>query len=218
MKIISTDLARAILLFPINELNPKGLSLTNIFLDFSKRYNFQKFPKHGFDLDDEKALTFEHGSFTTKDGRNIAIKIRMYSDGLVADCWSSTDDAGAFLRDVMGWLKAEYGLSLPDDRAAKEAYLSQLIVTTNKKLGGIGERLEAFAAFLSKRAAEISDTDSGFNVGAIGFWSNDPAKKQAFRFENQVGTNVSEKRFFTTAPFSTKVHLEMLEEFERILG
>jgi hypothetical protein len=218
MKIISTDLARAIMLFPIIELNSKGLSLKTVFLDFSQRYSFQNFPKHGHDLDNEKALTFEHGSFITEDGRSIAVKIRIYSDGFVADCWSSTDDAQAFLDDAMGWLKTEYGLSLPDDRIAKKAYLSQLIVTTSKKLSAISQNLEAFASVLSKKAADANEGDAEFSVGAIGFWSNEPAKKLAFRFENQAGTKASEKRFFTSAPFSTKLHIELLEEFERVLG
>ena len=189
-----------------------------MFLDFSERYSFQNFPKHGQDLDNEKALTFENGNFITEDGRSIAIKMRIVSDGFAADCWSSTDDAQAFLDDAMGWLNTEHGLCLPDDRIAKKTYLSQLIVTTSKKLASISQNLEAFSSVLSKKAIEAKEADSEFSLGSVGCWSNDPAKKLICRFENQVGTKPSEKRFFTSGPFSTKLHVQLLEEFERILG
>lgn len=66
MKLISVDVARAIWLFPLSELNPGGRSTTKTFLDFTERYNFKKAPKHTLDFDSDSALTFDQGEFTNK--------------------------------------------------------------------------------------------------------------------------------------------------------
>ncbi len=221
MKLISVDVARAIWLFPLSELNPGGRSTTKTFLDFTERYNFKKAPKHTLDFDSDSALTFDQGEFTNKKGLSVIVKCRMYSDGFVADSWSSTTDSREFLEDAMGWLKANHGLALPSDRLIKSMYLSELTVTTESKLLNLNPKFRTFADLLSGKAKEFRGDDTGFNVGSIGFWSNDPTRPRAtapFRFENKTGTLPQERRYWSQAPFPTDVHVELLEEFETILS
>jgi len=220
MKLISIDAARTSWIFPLTELNPTGRSFTEAFADLATRYSFKKFPKHTLDVDSDKALTFEGGEFTNRDGEQIIIKLRVYTDGCVVDCWSSTRDAEDFLKDAMKWLKTEHGFGLPADTPIRTIYLSELTVRTNKSLISLNSKLHAFTDALSDKVKEFGGKDTGFNFGSIGFWSNDTKRPMApgpFRFENKVGTLPKDQRYFSQAPLPTDAHLALLDKLEAIL-
>jgi hypothetical protein len=173
------------------------------------------------DFDPESALTFEAGDFKNRDGISVVVKLRIYSDGFVAETWSLTRDSDDFLEDLMRWLQAEHGLSLPRDRRPRKLFLSQLTVTTDKRLSTINPALIALADELSSKLDQLDIKNPGFNLGSIGLWSNNPIEKGAiaqFRFENKAGTLPAEKRYFTQAPLTTEAHLSILESFEKILA
>lgn len=218
MKLISVDLARTVWLFPLTELNPTGKSLTKMLIELAERYSFKKFPKHTLDFDEEKALTFEAGEFKNRDGIEVVVRLRIYSDGCVADCWSSTRDSQDFLEDAMRWLRAEHGLSLPAETRVKVLFVSQLTVTTEMSLTALNPKLQAFADMLS---AKLDGGNCGFNLGSIGLWSdryNEPGAPGPFTIEHKLGTPLSKKYYSAQAPLTTDAHLEALDSFERILA
>jgi len=220
MKLINVEIARTVWLFPLSELNPDGRSMTEALVDFAERYHFKKAPKHALDFDTEKALSFEEGEFKNREGRAISVKFRIYNDGIIADSWSSTGDSDDFLEDVMQWLKSKHGFSLPPDRKPTIIHLSQLTVSTDRKIVSLNPKLRDFENLLSQKVGAKQDA-SGYGVAAIAFWPNDHNKPNAsgpFRFENKAGTSLNDKRYFAQAPVSTDVHLELLEKFEAILA
>jgi hypothetical protein len=222
MKLISVDIARTTWLFPLTELNPKGLSFTKAFLALAERYDFKKFPKHSLDFDPEaKGLVFNEGTFKTREGREIIVKLTIFTDGILADSWSSTNDSEDFLRDGMEWLKKEHGFFIPADRKVKTLYLSQLTVTTDKKIAGLNPKLQEFADLVASTVGDRWEDNSGFNVGAVNFWPNDPTKPSSpaqFRFEIKANTPAAEKRYFAIGPVQTDVHLQLLEKLESLFG
>jgi hypothetical protein len=222
MKVISVDIARTTWLFPVTELNPTGRSLTKAFLGLAEKYSFKKFPRHTGDFDPEsKGLVFNEGDFKTSEGQDILVKLTVFTDGILADCWSSTKDSEAFLIDAMEWLKTEHGLSIPADRGVKNLYLSQLTVTTDKKIASLNPKLQPFADLVSSKVGDRWGDNTGFQVGGISFWSNDPTKPSApaqFRFEVKAGTTAAEKRYFSLAPLPTDVHLQLLDKLESLMG
>jgi len=222
MKVISTDVARTTWLFPLTELNPYGKSLTQAFRGLADRYNFKSFPAHSLDFDKEsKGFLFNAGEFVNHEGARVVAKLSIFTDGIVSDTWSSTRDSEDFLEDVMKWVKREHGVGLPPDRKVKTLYLSQFTVTTDKHIGGINPKLQAFADLVSAKVGDRWGGNSGFNVGGIGFRVSDPTKQFApspFRFELKDGTRIDEKRYFTLAPVQTDVHLELLDKLEELFG
>jgi hypothetical protein len=175
MKLISTDIARTTWLFPTTELNPLGLSLTKAFLGLAARYDFKKFPKHTLDIDPEsKGLLFNEGTFRTEDGRDLLAKLTIFNDGVVADTWSSTSDSEDFLKDGLQWLKKEYGFGIPVDRKIGKLYLSQLTVTTDKKIAGLNPKLQSFADLVAEKMENRWENNKGFYTDGIGFGPNDP--------------------------------------------
>jgi hypothetical protein len=222
MKLISVDAARTTWLFPVPELNPGGLSLTKAFLGLAERYDFKRFPKHTLDMDPEsKSLVFNEGNFKSRDGRDILVKLTIFTDGILADSWSSTSDAEDFLKDAMQWLKKEHGFTIPADRRVKTLYLSQLTVTTDKKIASLNPKLQAFADLVSSNIGDRWEDNTGFTVGGISFWPNDPTKPSSpaqFRFEMKAGTPAAAKRYFAIAPVQTDAHLLLLEKLESLFG
>lgn len=222
MKLISVDVARTTWLFPLSELNPTGRSLTKVFQELAARYNFKKFPNHPEDIDPEsKGLVFSQGEFRIQDGQDIIVKLTVFTDGIVADCWSSTTDAEVFLKDAMQWLKKEHGFSLPADRSIKTLYLSQLTVAGKKRLTASLGKLQALADKLSTLTTESGRPNVGFTVAGFSLWAKDwdkPGAPRAYRFEIKVGSSPKEDRYYTVASLPTEAHLAILEEQERLLG
>jgi hypothetical protein len=121
----------------------------------------------------------------------------------------------------MEWLKTEHGFSIPADRKVKTLYLSQFTVTTDKKIAALNPKLQEFADLVASKVGDRWEDNTGFNVGAIGFWPNDPTKPSSpanFRFEVKAGTTAAEKRYFTIGPVQTDVHLQLLEKLESLFG
>lgn len=221
MKIITVDSARTTWLFPLAELNPTGRSLTDVVLQLKQKYNFKKAPAHMFDIDaTSKGLIFEEGEFANRDGVPIIVKLSMFTDGIVADCWSSTRDSADFLKDLMTWLKAEHNLSLPPDRVIKTIYLSELTVTTEKNPASINPRIESFARIVSEKVAAEGRTDAGYTFGGFALWAKNfdqPGAAPQYRFELKVGSKLDDRRFYSAAPVTTDDHIALLHEQEKLL-
>ena len=73
-------------------LNPSGRRISTELIEWLKAYyKFSKAPSSPDDIDPTKALAFLDGSFAANASRPIAVDLRMYTDGFVADTRSSTD-------------------------------------------------------------------------------------------------------------------------------
>jgi hypothetical protein len=222
MKIISVDVARTTWLFPVNEMNPKGLNLSEAFLGLAAKYDFKKFPKHTGDFDPEaKGLVFNEGSFKNKEGLNILVKLTIFLDGIVSDCWSSTNDAEDFLRDAMSWMKKEHGLSIPEDRTVKTLYLSQLTVAPDKDIAIFSQKMQALADKLSSLTTESGREHSGFTFAGFSMWAkewNKTGSPGPYRYEIKSGSAPGENRYYAGAALPTEAHIAIIEEQERIFS
>lgn len=222
MKVISVDTARATWLFPLTELNPMGRSFTHVFQGLAQRYGFRKFPKYSLDFDQEaKGLIFNEGDFTTKSGDKILVKLSLFTDGIVADCWSSTQDSEEFLKDAMGWIKSEYNFTLPPDRLPKILYLSELTITSDANLAMINPKLAALAEKISSKLTESGRANAGYTFGGFSLWTKNweqPGVPAPYRIERKLVSSIGENRYYAGAPLPTPDHLELLEEQERIIG
>ncbi|HTY22539.1 MAG TPA: hypothetical protein VMC85_05380 [Desulfomonilaceae bacterium] len=222
MQLISVDIAKAIWLFPLTEMNPTGRSLTQIFADIRKRYSFQKAPSHSLDYDSEtKGLIFSEGEFINQKGEPILVKLSLFSDGAVAETWSSTTDSEGFLRDVMGWIHSEHGISLPPDRTPRIFYLSHLTVSMSHKHGAVFSKLQQLSELLGQKLTASGRSNKGFVAGGFSLWAanwDENVAPAAYRFEIKAGSKPGENRYFSAAPLPTEAHMEMLKEQEQLLA
>ena len=124
MNVLYVGLARTVWLFDLSLLNPTGMSLKGVVAEVTKRYQFAQAPKHELDFDDQRSLAFKGGTFVGQRKVPLFVALNIYSDGLVADTMSSTDESTEFLNDLAKWLSDTYGLNVPKERRVN--YLSQI--------------------------------------------------------------------------------------------
>jgi hypothetical protein len=215
MKLIVVSMARTVLLFDFAEFNPKGLNLWPACEWLVKKYQFASSPKNLLDLNSDKALSFQAGSFVNSKHENILVSLAIYSNGLSADVSSSTDDSDEFLNEVAAGLSKEFGLTVPSN--AGRAYVSQLDVEMQFSPHAVNPRLSILADLLSATVKPIDGKRKEFDFGALHLWTEDvnPLTSPApFRFERKLGLPFSSNRFFSQAALKTNEHRDFLQEFE----
>src|SRR4051812_10079077 len=124
MELLTVRLARFIVFFPTDELNPGGRRLLDNFLPaFIKRYDFRKYPEKPGEFDEEKGITFELGQW---EG-NVINQFVLYTNGILVDTMSSTDIAEAMLIDAMTWAAESFGLRYRPDMLNRKVYVSEVL-------------------------------------------------------------------------------------------
>ncbi len=98
MELLSVDLARAVWVGPVTDLNPRGLALDKLIIPYLvDTYNFKKVPDFKTD-DRSKGFVFDGGEFAIPgEDYPIAITFGMFDFGFTADSWASTASSRSIL-------------------------------------------------------------------------------------------------------------------------
>ena len=212
MELLNVVTARAIWLLDMNELNPSGKNLFPELIEWlGDEYHFEKRPSSVTDVDDTKALVFSRGQFQAREEIFIAVEMKIYNDGIVANTWSSTHDSEAFLADVISSAKRDFSLAFRENDV-RRLYLSELNVHSSINLPSLNPKLIEFSDKISKLAKH------DFEFAGISFWPRQnypPNNIPAFSLERKVKSDCSENKYFSRASFHTDDHLKIVEEMER---
>ena len=215
MELLNVVKARSIWLFDFADLNPSGRRISTELIEWLKAYyKFSKAPSSPDDIDPTKALAFLDGSFAANASRPIAVDLRMYTDGFVADTRSSTDLSDNFLDDLLQRAAKQFELGYKPTTIRKKMYLSELSLHCDKSLEDVCPKLKAFA---DKVTTALNRSTKFSSVG----WWTDPEMQSTlgqFRFERKYGAAFSDQRYYSVAPLRTADHLKLLEELEEILS
>jgi len=215
MELLSVIRARAIWLFDINDLNPRGKRIAPEMLEWLKEcYSFSKVPSSIDDLDETKALAFLNGSFQIIPENTISVDLRVYNDGVVADSRSSTKDSDKFIDEVLRSATKQFDLVYSPEMIRKRLYLSELNVRCKSTLQRLNPKLKAFGDKISPLV------NGDVELCSIAFWAEQKttAPFSLFRFERKLNAAFSEHRYFAAAPLQTDDHLKLLDELESILA
>lgn len=219
MKLLYVSLARTIWIFDVRLLNPKGLSTQDLFQKLGERYQFAKIPKHPLDFNEQKALSFDSGTFINSQRLSVGVTFALWNNGVTAETISSTNDATEFLKDLFGWASAEYGLWIPSGNGLKKGYLSQVDVECERPIISINPTLEIVSRMIENRYSPLDGKAREFFMGGIQFWTEDvnqPLAPAGFRFERKWGVPTDENHYFSQAPLETQDHLDLLNELEKV--
>jgi hypothetical protein len=218
MKLLSVGLARSIWLFDVNELNPAGKSIfPDAFLWLGEKYSFESFPKAIGDLDPaKKGFLFKTGKFQTDEGA-ITVNFSIFSDGLVAETWASTEKGDAFIDELLRSTASQYGLTRPT--AIRKQYVSEMTVRLDHSLSSATPGADALCKALDRLferhhlpSYELSGMSFSFDVSQSSY------KPPGLIIERKLGVDFSQHHFWSKSPFPTKDHLFALEEFEKLLA
>jgi len=215
MKLLRVVKARSIWLGQVDDINPKGKYIRQeVVRDMVARYKFSIFPDVKKPIDSSSGEVFQEGIFQNKNGDKISVDLTIYRDGLVADTYASTEDSDAFLDDVSNWTARSLNLANYKEIVTKKNYLSIMYVETEKSLTMLNPKLAEILTFLSPKVGNPVEPMSL----AIGVDEGLERKPIPFRFERAEGVSFSKNRYFSSAPLQTQDHLDLLEEFEKILS
>lgn len=221
MKLLNIATARAIWLFSVNDLNPRGQALRQeSFNAVAERYQFQSVPTPAFAIEAQKKnepVPFVAGAFPSASGPIVAVDLRVYNDGIIADTRSNTKDSDGFLEDFFSWLPEGIGLPRTDVLIRKKLYVSEMYVESDYQLAMINPKLSKLSKSLASLVPKGSATS--YEISTLGF-STDPkdgAPLTNFRFERQINVAFDQCRYFSSAPVHTDDHFKLLEDLEETL-
>ncbi|MGH9357858.1 MAG: hypothetical protein ACRD1O_01625 [Terriglobia bacterium] len=211
--IVST--AKVSWFFEYGELNPQGRDLFGDLIEWlKKQYSFEKSPGSLIDLNPEtKALDFKLGRYQVREEVFIAVELSLYSDGIIANSWSSTKETEEFLHNVFTMAAAEFHLNFDPRIIRSKMYLSEVQYYSEHQLESINPKLKE----ISETLASIGGRDCEF--AGIQFWF-DPTKlpaKAPFRIERKQNTDFGDNRYYSIAPLQTHEHIAALKEIENLL-
>lgn len=218
MQLLSVGLARSIWLFDTNQLNPSGKSIFPDALTWlGEKHSFQTFPKTLADVDKEKkGFIFTAGEFQT-DPDPIMVNLSIYSDGLVAETWSSTEKGDLFIEDVLRSAASRYSLVIPS--AIRKQYVSELTVRLDSPLPTSDPLIAAFCKTLDRLFEkhrlppfELNGMGFGFDMAFSSY------KPPGLTVERKLGVDFGLNQFWSRSAFATKDHIFALEEFEKLIA
>lgn len=215
MEFLSIATARVGWLFDFGELNPQGKDIILHLIDWLKdTYNFEKFPDSLADFEpDTKSLAFKIGSFQVRPEIFIVVELNIYSDGITANSWSSTEDTEAFLDDILTKASHEFHLNYSPNLIQRKTFVSEVNVRYEHPLAAVNPRTIQIADRLAKLTGRECE------LGGLQFWFDTRLNPQVgpFRFEKKLHTPIGDSRYFSSAPLQTSDHLALLKELESIL-
>lgn len=218
MELLSVNRARSIWLLPLVDLNPYGRYTLTKIPSVAERYRFMQWPTKLEELDPAKGIKFTGGTFTKSDQTDIGVEVVIYSDGLIADTRSSTDDSDSFLDDLLKWHAEDHGDVPYQKILRRKLYVSELWVRPEKPLSSLHRELQTFSERLTALISDVSPFPIRYEFSTIMF-SAEPGRVSPpapFRFERALDVPFDEERYFSVAPLPTSIHLQMLNEFEKI--
>lgn len=217
MKLLSIKLARSIWLGPVVDFNPRGNRVDHILFPYLiDTYKFKQFPSLSDPIDLTKGMVFNGGTYKVQDNRDINISLTIYSDGVVVDTASSTNDADMFLEKLIGDFCEVFSQDTFKSILKEKLYVSQVYVSCEKNIGLLNPKLSKITDYLSQNV----ENGIEYFLGGISFWADQTHKRipGPFLFERAANTPFSENRYYSSAPLQTEKHLEVIDKIEEILA
>lgn len=218
MEILAVRTARTIVYVSGEELNPYGKAVYPKLTEaVVAKYAFMAYPKELSDYDEDKGVTFGAGRWG-----DIAIdRLTLFNNGLVVDTRSSTADSEAIIKEGLQWMAETFGLAFRPDMIERKQYLSELVVRCVKPLDALNPKLKPLAAKISKAVSKIANQTLPFETSNFTIGFDTLLTKltfSPFRIERLIDVPYSENKYYAGAPLPTDLHLELLTEFENLLG
>ena len=190
----------------------------DLILKIKERYHFAVVPKNE-DLvpsDPPKGAEFKIGKLEVK-GRTIVINVfSVFSDGLVVDTTTSTDDADLFLSDLTEWAKETAPNISP---RGPRYYLSQIEVQTTASLEDYLPALKPIGQKIAKLLHSYEIEVPPYQVSTLALHFDQLGKIEpqpgAFSLERRANVAYPENVWFAQAPLMTSDHIALLKDLDR---
>lgn len=215
MKIVTVNLARAMVFFPGGaEIAIGRIPIEAATKFMSERYGFHVYPKTFAEWQKSDGVELVYGQ---RDGV-IITRMTLYARGIGVDTQTNTEDCEKIIDDLLASGGDVLGISIKGP-VTRRLYQSDLTFISNAALNAIhpavavlATRVEPFAAaFLPERKYELTKIQLSVDDANLKYTAG------PFRIERREGIPFSDNAYFSSAPMPTAAHAAALEEFEASL-
>ena len=214
MELIAINLARLVAFTELGSWDPFGkASALDAIQSLAKRFSFSVAPVSFEQLDFTVGVELSAGRL-----RDINIdKFTIFTNGIVIDTRSSTDDSVDVFTEVVAHAKESFGSKIQFHR---HHFVSNIVFTSEMRLAKLHPTLQKIADKLAASAS--ADMKHPFVFEPTAFLINlDPSQAKiapsSFSIERRAEIPFSENTYFSAAPLETMKHIELVEEFEAAL-
>jgi hypothetical protein len=217
MKLAAIHTSRVTALVEIIDLVPEGkVFLPDLLEAIAVRCDFRKYPKDFGKTEPTAGAIFEIGKWNDQP----IGKMTIFTDGIVIETGSSTEDTETALHELLLWAKEDMGIKYEAAMIKRKVFYSQLAFYLDVKPEVMHPILGELAATLSDAASKQAGVPmmyrtSGIVLGPSTLIAKFPTGN--FTIERRVDVPDSENKYFSGAPLRTPEHLALLEKFETAL-
>lgn len=214
MQISAIILARVIGYVESFDLNPRGkVFFPEIIPEIVRNFNFQKFPKSSEHPDESKGIEFAEG----KMGDVVIQKFTIWSNIVVVETRSNTNDSKKILDEALLWAAEKFGINYRSGMIKRFAYVSDLSFYSDAPILYISPALATIANKTSEAVSEIWQEPVKYEPQRFDIGHDPTVRKYAiapFSITRRAEARFSENKYFSEAPLPTDMHISILEEFE----
>ena len=220
MRIINVDTARVIQLFSKDEINPKnGAYRPDVINAIAERYRFVQTPPVIIAQAPNSTNTkFSEGQFIEKKKKINIANLTIYVDGIAVET-TDTDSADIVMDDFIAWAKKEFGINEPTTKIAR-SYISGIVVDFDASIDSVFSIISEMGKIVSDQYKKTYGESVNLGLSRIGLGSDEQPPpgmlNSDFLIERRIGNKFSINRYFAGAPLPTDVHINLLEQFERL--
>jgi hypothetical protein len=195
--------------------NPAGMIYQpEAAVKIAERYSFAKMPT----VDDlfKNERVFRIGKFGDVQISEFAI----YTDGVVVQSACDSAVIDAFIDDIFGWAREEFGLIPISISKPEKTYESSIIVRSDIDIAeALRPKVNVFPILNRVYQTDKYTSSQIYPTGIIGTIDEQEfeGRKKPIKFilDRRIGVDFDQMAFFSQAPLQTKDHFAVLREFER---
>jgi hypothetical protein len=214
MRITAIKLARVIALFDTDELTPRGeISLAKFIAAASKKFEFQKFPTAGEQVEEKNGLVFLDGTWNDTP----VMKLTIFNDGIILETNTSTSRSIQILKESLDWAKQELGLHVEEEMLRRIRYISQLSFFSEAPILTHSQPTNNAAKTMAELLASITGQRRKYEGIRIDLDFDHSANRDTiapFTIQRLGVESFESNRYFSQAPLPTEAHIALLEQFE----
>jgi hypothetical protein len=214
LRLSAVVLARVLAFIEPADLAPKGgIYFPDLVREVGKHYRFLKTPQTIEEHDPIKGVEFLQGRF----GKRAITKFVIYSNILLLETRSSTNDSKELLDEFLMWGKEKFNLVYEPGMIRRYGYISDLTFYSDAPMLSVSPLIERIAQKTSEALTEIWHDPVSYEPLELKV-GHDPLKRKwgiaPFLITRRADTEFSANKYFSEAPLPTDLHISMLEEYE----
>lgn len=189
-------------------------SVSEIVKRLAEHYQFQQYPKTLEEIDPSKGIEFLEGF----SGGFPISKFVIWDTLLILETKVDTDVSTLILEEILGWSANEFGINYAPGAIRRFGYISDVTFFSDAPIFQLHEAVNRISSRTSEELSRIWKEPVRYEPLGIRA-GHDPSSRKypiaPFSIEYRKESRFSEKKYFSEAPLPTKIHWEMLEQFEK---